>query len=285
MISAGTSSRMRIDGAGRTVVVTAAVVVGCLLAGATSAAEFQRRNPYLADSVNPMAHGDPAQQDAVPVAGPADPGPRLSADEVQYTSTGPAHFGAFTSSPYPDGRRVNWSNGLDRVVKVDFETFEVLATYWLPGARRWTEAEAEDAIDSFDASNEGIGAIWRAFRESQKLRDLSGVYTLLDKDNTYYVARKDGSITAYTDADPSDPASEIVVKGTFELPSVPRPHPLLRLRHQRVELVIMRRCSRGSIPMRKASPASAPGPTPNMARPFVMWSSCTIRSASAKGWW
>ena len=182
------------------------------------AVEFQRRNPYLADSVNPMAHGDPAQQDAVRVPGPSDPGPRLSSDEVRYAPTGPAHFGAFTSSPYPNGRRVLWSNGLDRVVKVDFETYEVLATYWLPGARRWTEEEADDAIAGFDASNEGIGAIWRAFRESSKLRDLSGVYTVLDKDNTYYIASKDGSITAYADADPSDPASGIVEKATFVLP-------------------------------------------------------------------
>ncbi len=34
-----------------------------------------------------------------------------------------------------------------------------------------------------------------------------------------------------------------------------------------------------------ASDVSAPGPTPNIARPLVMWSSWTIRSASMNGWW
>ena len=117
-----------------------ALILGALASGTASAAELQRRNPYLADSVNPMAHGDPAQQDAVAVRGPSNPGPRFTPDEVRYAPTGPGQFGAFTSSPYPDGRRVLWSNGLDRVIKMDFDTYEVLATHWLPGARRWTEA-------------------------------------------------------------------------------------------------------------------------------------------------
>ena len=187
-----------------------------VLAGA---AEGQRRNPFLADSINPLGHGDPAQQDAVPVPGPSNPGPRYAPEEVQYAATGPGQFGAFTSGPYPDGRRVLWSNGIDRIVKVDFDTYEVLATYWLPGARKWTEAEADDAIASFDASNTGVLATWRALKESAKLRDLAGVYTVLDRDNTYFIANRDGNITAYGDADPTDPASDIVVKATFQLPS------------------------------------------------------------------
>ena len=198
--------------------VALASIVGVFVSGLASAAELPRRNPYLADSVNPMAHYDPSQQDAVAVAGPSDPGPRFDPDEVRYLPAGPGQFGAFTSSPYPDGRRVLWSNGLDRVVKVDFDDYEVLATHWLPGARRWTEEEADGAIAAFDASNEGLFAIGRAFQESLKLRDLSGVYTVLDKDNTYFIAHKDGRVTAYTDADPSDPASAIVEKATFTLP-------------------------------------------------------------------
>jgi hypothetical protein len=43
---------------------------------AGSAAERPAKNPFLADSVHPLGHGDPAQQDALPVPGPdgdADP--------------------------------------------------------------------------------------------------------------------------------------------------------------------------------------------------------------------
>jgi hypothetical protein len=183
-----------------------------------SAVEMPPRNPFLADSVYPLGHGDPGQQDALPVDGPDDPGPAFNASEIQYAPTGPAQFGAYTSSPYPDGRRVIWSNGLDRIVKVDFETFEILATYWIEGARRWTEAEADTSIARFDESNEGVLAIWHAFQDALKLRDISSVYTVLDAENTYYIADTSGTITAYADADPTDPASPIIVKESLRLP-------------------------------------------------------------------
>jgi len=183
------------------------------------AAEKPPRNPYLADSVYPVAHGDSGQQDALQVRGPEDPGARFESSEVQYAATGPAQFGAYTSSPYPDGRRVYWSNGLDRIVKVDFESFEILATRWVEGAKRWTEAEADASIEEFEESNEGFFALWHAFQDANKLRDLSSVYTVLDSDNTYFIADKSGKITAYTDKDPEDPASAIVEKATFQMPA------------------------------------------------------------------
>lgn len=189
------------------------------LAHSPSVAEQPPRNSHLANSSYPIGHGDPAQQDALPVPGPDEPGPVLEEGEIQYAPVGPAHFGAYTSSPYPDGRRVIWSNGLDRIVKVSFETFEVLATYWLPGTRRWTEAEADASIARLDASNEGLTAIWHAFRDASKLRDLSGVYTVLDVDNTYFIADRRGSITAYADADPGVPRSPIVRKAVFRFPA------------------------------------------------------------------
>jgi hypothetical protein len=183
------------------------------------ATERPPRNPFLADSVYPIAHGDSAQQDALRVRGPADPGRRLEESEIQYAPTGPAQFGAYTSSRYPDGRRVYWSNGLDRIVKVDFDSFEILATRWVEGAKRWTEAEADASIASFDESNDGFFALWRAFQDANKLRDISSVYTVLDANNTYFIADKSGKITAYADADPSDPASAIVETATFQMPA------------------------------------------------------------------
>jgi hypothetical protein len=190
-----------------------------VLAAESGAAERPPRNPFLADSSYPIGHGDSAQQDALAVPGPSDPGAALDPSEIQYAHVGPAHFGAYTSSPYPDGRRVIWSNGLDRIVKIDFESFEVLATYWVPGTRHWTEAEADASIAGFDASNVGPLAIWRAFQDASKLRDLSSVYTVLGVDNTYYIADKRGSITAYADLDPTDPTSPIVERAVFQLPA------------------------------------------------------------------
>ncbi|MDG2336165.1 MAG: hypothetical protein P8Q97_18320 [Myxococcota bacterium] len=189
-----------------------------IFAGTASGANLPPRNPFLANSVYPLGHGDSGQQDALPVPGPENPGPALSQDEIQYNHTGPGQFGAYTSSPYPDGRRVIWSNGLDRIVKVDFDSFETLATYWIEGARRWTEEDAEPAIARFNESNEGISSIYQAFQQASKLRELSSIYTVLDRDNTYYVGNKTGLITAYGDADPNDPSSPIIEKASFQLP-------------------------------------------------------------------
>ncbi len=202
----------------RTLVATLCTLA--LLCRVSGAAEVEQppRNPFLADSVYPLGHGNSAQQDALPVVGPSDPGVALDGSEIQYSHVGPAHFGASTSSPYPDGRRVFWSNGLDRIVKVDFDTYQVLATRWVDGARRWVEEDADASIAAFDRSNDGFFAIWRAFGDASKLRDLSSVYTVLGSDNTYYIADKTGSITAYGDADPSDPSSPIVEKAVFRFP-------------------------------------------------------------------
>lgn len=199
-------------------VVLVPALHAALAPSTSSAVELPPRNSFLADSVYPIGHGDSGQQDALPVIGPSDPGPALDDSEIQYAPTGPAQFGAYTSSPYPDGRRVIWSNGLDRIVKVDFETFEILSTYWVEGARRWTEAEANASIAGFDESNEGLFAIWQAFQDASKLRDISSVYTVLDTDNTYFIADKSGTITAYADADPKDPASPIALKASLQLP-------------------------------------------------------------------
>jgi hypothetical protein len=175
-------------------------------------------NPYLADSNNSMAHADSAQQDAVPQSGPSGPTRTLKANEIQYTFTGPAFFGINTSGLYADGKRVLWGNGLDRIVKLDYESQEVLAEYYFPGVERWSEQQAEDAIAYFDDSNDGIFAIYRSFQEMMKLKNLSNLYTVLDKDHTYYVGSKSGLITAYGDENPADSSSAIIELRKFQLP-------------------------------------------------------------------
>ena len=174
-------------------------------------------NPYLADSNYSMAHGDPAQQDAMPQAGPSGPSRTLRPDEIQYTFTGPAFFGINTSGVYADGKRVFWGNGLDRIVKLDYDTQEVINEYYFPGVERWTEAQAEESIAYFEENNGGIFAIYHAFQEMMKLRNLSNLYTVLDKDHVYYVGSKSGLITAYGDKNPNDSRSPIVKLREFQL--------------------------------------------------------------------
>ena len=176
-------------------------------------------NPYLADSLYPLGHGGSAQQDSLAVAGPIDKSRKLQANEIDYVHTGPALFGVSTSGPYPDGRRVLWGNGLDRIVKIDHDSHQLLSTLMLPEAPHvYTEAEANKSIELFNNSNDGLFAIYEAFKEAKKLRTLASVYTLLDHTNTYFIASKHGYIEAYGDADPTDPASAIVLKRRFDFP-------------------------------------------------------------------
>jgi hypothetical protein len=196
----------------------AVALIAFLASAPAPAGTLPPKNPYLADSSYPIGHGTSAQQGSVPTAGPRGPSRTLLPEEIRYAPLGPAHFSANTTGPYPGGRRVLWSNGLDRIVKVDHDSFEVLATFFLPGAERYTESRAEASIAAFNERNRGLLAIVKALREAQKLRDLASVYTLLDADDTYYIGDKNGTITAYGDVRPNDPASPIEKKREFALP-------------------------------------------------------------------
>ena len=198
---------------------TALLIYAILTSIILHAANLPPKNPHLADSSYPMAHGDPAQQDAVAQAGPHDQSRNLAANEINYNPVGPGHFGTTVSGIYPDGRRVFWGNGIDRIVKIDHDSYEVLATYFFPEVDIFDEARADASISAFDNSNDGPIALMRAFQEMNKLRDLANLYTLLSRDHTYFVANSQGFITAYADADPNDSTSEIILKARFQLPT------------------------------------------------------------------
>ena len=182
------------------------------------AANLPPKNPYLADSTNSMAHGNPAQQDTVPQAGPTGPSRTMTAAQIDYRHVGPGHFGAAISGVYADGGRVYWGNGIDRIVKIDHETFDVLQEYRFPGERVYAKDEAEAAIAALDADNDGFLALARAFRQMLKYRDLANIYTVLDRQHQYYIGSRDGTITAYGDADPTDSRSAIVPLREMRLP-------------------------------------------------------------------
>lgn len=177
-------------------------------------------NPYLAPSNYPLPHHSSSQQDSTPVAGPRGRTRALAPGEIEYVHLGAAHFGAFTSGPYPDGRRVLWSNGVNGVYKVDHDSFKVLAH--LPGAAAIPGDDAqraEAAIAAFDADNDGFDAVLRAFRAASVLRDLSGVYTMVDRDNRFYVGEKSGAILAYGDVVSGKADSPIELKGRYAFPA------------------------------------------------------------------
>ena len=197
---------------------TAAILL-LFLACVAQGAEAPPINVYLADSNNPMAHGNPSQQDSVVQAGPMGPSLTLTLDQIDYVPVGPGHFGTTTSGLYADNKRVFWGNGLDRIVKIDHDGFKVLATYYFPGAKTYGEEEAEEAITQMDESNDGLLAQIRGFMTMLKYRDLSAIYTLLDREHNYYIGDREGNLIAYGDADPTDSASAIVKLRATKLPA------------------------------------------------------------------
>jgi len=183
-------------------------------------------NPFLADSGYPLPHLDSAQQDSSSVRGPEGPTKTLSESEIHYQHLGAGHFGAYLSGQYEDCRRVYWSNGADRIAKIDHTTFEVLAEFPL---ERYPIASIEemeedlailDALDCSDGVDSPDCVTLRAHAlqmASTYLLGLDGVYAMVDVDNTFYVGGSSG-VVAYGDAIEGDPRSEIVVKRVWEVP-------------------------------------------------------------------
>jgi hypothetical protein len=176
------------------------------------------KNPYLADSTYSISHGTPAQQGSFAVAGPTGQSRQLENNEIDYADIGMLHMAGLTSSPYEDGRRVIWSNGIDRIAKVDYDSYAVISTLKAKGMPYHSVATGNELIRNLETT-EGKEQLGIAFGAAKSLfSGMSGVYTLLDKNNHYYMAGRDGSITVYGDAEAGNPDSGIVVVRRGQIP-------------------------------------------------------------------
>lgn len=175
-------------------------------------------NPFAAASSYSMAHGRCDQQDNVSWRGPEGPTEVMTEGDLQYAWLGPGHFGGITSSPYSDGRRVVWSNGRQNIVKLDYETLEVLADHEIVGGEGKTPVpELQECLDGLD-QKEGWEAIEHAINLSMRfMTGLDGVYAIVDCDNTLFLGRTDHAV-AYVETDANDPASEIVERNRWYKP-------------------------------------------------------------------
>lgn len=178
---------------------------------------FPEKNLMAAHSVNPIPHGDPAQQDSTPILGPMDETRRLKPSEITYQFLGPGHFGVSISSPYPDGRRVVWTNGVNGVFKLDEEDYRIIDHLKSDVADKYNEDWANKIIAKLDKNN-SASAMLTALKSMLPLKSLSGVYTVVGDNDWFYVAQKDGSVVAYTDVVKDDPDSGIVEAARFQLP-------------------------------------------------------------------
>ena len=185
------------------------------------------RNPFLANSDYSIAHGFCDQRDSSHLSGPIpsnEEGEDLSKGvSYQYQWLGPGHFGGLVSGLYPDGKRTIWSNGREQIVKLDYETLDILASFDLSEERpdevlsnlaEWEEGIAGlDNFEDFDALLQHAVGLATRF-----MTGLDGVYSLLDIDHVMYLGRKEG-VVAYAETDSRFRDSSLIEKDRWNKPN------------------------------------------------------------------
>lgn len=200
-----------------------ALTAVCLTASLNTAAsvakpEMPPLNPYLADSTYPITHVTSAQQGAIDVKGPLDKNRRLSDSEKEYIYTGPSHLIFSLSGQYDNGKRVIWSAGTDRIVKQDYDTFEILDTLMLMEDQGWDEAWSEERMAKI-ANGWGPLRQYNAMMEMKRFAEGGALYPMMDIDNNFYLGNTDGSIEVYADSKKGDPTSKITLKQKYQIKS------------------------------------------------------------------
>ena len=184
------------------------------------------RNPFLAHSEYAIAHGFCDQRDSTDLSGPLpdieDKNKILDENDCQYKWLGPGHFGGLISGLYPDGKRTIWSNGREQIVKLDYETLEVLNTFDLsherPDELFSTQSEWESGVADLDNFSDEEQLIHSAIGLAARfMTGLDGVYSLLDIDHVMYLGRKEG-VVAYSESVPSDRNSDLIEKARWNKP-------------------------------------------------------------------
>jgi len=146
-------------------------------------------NPYLADSYWPMTHRNPYCQASSPFHGPLGQGPASFDFRRGFRAVGGLITIAF-SPLYPDGRMVIWGSAVNCIFKA------------------YPTVDGMSIIDLVKKKH--------AHRFSIK-EGISGAYTIVDKDNTFFVPRLK-KIYAYADSIKGNPESKIAQKGVFTIP-------------------------------------------------------------------
>lgn len=145
-------------------------------------------NSFLADSHWPMTHRNPYCQASSPYPGPQKGG--LGADSDFNLGT-PGLITLAESAPYPDGKRVLWGSSSTMVFKAD-AALNYLAV--IP--------KEDLTLTSMFSTDEM----------------LSGAYTLVDRDNIFYMPRFT-VIYAFGDKVAGDRNSAVTVKRVFQIPA------------------------------------------------------------------
>jgi hypothetical protein len=203
-----------------TVALLAGAAIAPMIASRSFAQATQRpepppRNPFLANSNYSMAHANSAQTDSTVDPGPVGATRPLALDEMRYHDLGMWNLLYLVSGPYADGKRVVWTNGSQYMTKLDYDTFDIIATLRMPGDVNSDGLAHEVFIEIFD-SNASFQEKLEAAKKSG-VPPVDGVYTMLDADNQYVVGGK-SFVRIYGDASPGDRLSGIAIRKQWDQP-------------------------------------------------------------------
>ena len=163
--------------------------VSCHTSGPDRSALFDEppANPFLADSPWPMTHRNPYCQASSPYPGPHE---AMPAENLDGLFGSPGLITVAFSGPYPDGTRVVWGSSQIDVFKADPRG----------GTLTFIDRMIKEDLELFSVE-----------------AAISGAYTLVDRDGTFFVPRFD-KIYAYRDRVAGDPASKIEVRDIYVIP-------------------------------------------------------------------
>jgi hypothetical protein len=205
-----------------------------LLASANAENILPPRNPYLADSYYAMLHGSTAATPISTVDGPIDVSRRLTDAEIIWKPLGFGNAWDINySGPYPDGRRAIWVGGADRMVKLDIDTLETLATYAFEG-KFYSESEVRAFIEKADAmipaaktDKDALKTLLDYLAETVapvlRSTGAGSLYRFISNENDQYVMTlnpESGGVflSVYGDKIPGDIESDIVKKRQWIMP-------------------------------------------------------------------
>ncbi|AGH51172.1 hypothetical protein G432_17270 [Sphingomonas sp. MM-1] len=190
----------------------------------TATASFPARNPYLTDSVYPMAHFNPGATDSVPHAGPTK-GRKLVPSDVK------AVMLPFTSNPTVKkigDSTIVIAGCTDGIRKIDAtgDKFELVSILPYPGMEQLpeqsTDAALEGLIAQLDAAARArddakIVALTKQAEELNFSRKLmaNGAYGFIDRDGCHYAAFAATKILKSTDD--NDPAKPLRIVQVADL--------------------------------------------------------------------
>lgn len=191
------------------------------------------KNPFMADTYYYMLHGNSFNTAASTVDGPKGKSRRLKTNEVTWKPLGPGEgWTLIYSGPYPDGRQVIWAGGTNKLVKLDADSLETLASYSLREGPFYADEQTDQFLDDLDIvkakaekDDKAVQAMAEHFASVMTpiIKGTGAFYRFVSNTNEHYqmtndVRNRTSYLKVYGDQTPGDASSPIELKRSWQLP-------------------------------------------------------------------